>query len=304
MQCLGCLPVQRTSSAAESLGMTDWQVRRLLNDGVLVRLRRNVVVGACLVERASADRKAAHELALKALLVAYPDAAASHESAALASQLPVFAVPPVPIATRAAGAWRGGLSGRIRIAPLPPEHLTTASGVSCTTVPRTVVDVARTATLMQAVVVGDAALRERRCTPTDLADMVSQLESWADVGKAREAVNFLDARAESPLESISRVAMHEHCLPPPEPQVWRRGASGKWYRVDFYWEQFRLIGEADGKVKYGFAEPDQAADEAVWQEKLREDDLRDADEQVVRWTYGQMVSQTTATIDRLRRRMT
>jgi hypothetical protein len=66
----------------------------------------------------------------------------------------------------------------------------------------------------------------------------------------RWVAGFADPRAESPLESISRLGMHDHDLPAPESQVeiWVDGRLIG--RVDFYWDEYRVIGEADGWGKY------------------------------------------------------
>ena len=304
MDCVGCLPVQRMTAAAATLGVTPGQMRTLLAAGTLVRLRRDVVVGSCHVQRGEGDKRFAHELKLRSWLMTFPDAVPSHESGALVLGLPLFQLPYWPIATRARGAWRGGSEGRIRIAPLPQHHLIVVGDLPCTTPPRTVVDVAKSTSLRHAAVVGDAALRAGM-TRDQLDQTLDEVATWADVGRARAAIPFFDARSESPLESLSRVIMHEYKLPPPEPQRELRGASGKWHRVDFYWEKWRLIGEADGKVKYkGILNDGLSPEEAVWREKQREDDLRDADHPFVRWNYAQMMTATDATIARLRRRMT
>ncbi len=63
-------------------------------------------------------------------------------------------------------------------------------------------------------------------------------------------VAFADPLAESVLESISRVAFHEHGLPPPELQVWVGDEDEIAGRVDFLWREHRTIAEADGAIKY------------------------------------------------------
>lgn len=62
---------------------------------------------------------------------------------------------------------------------------------------------------------------------------------------------YVDPRAESPLESWSRGYMVVYGLPMPLLQHTLVGADGMSYRVDFYWPDARLIGEADGLAKYG-----------------------------------------------------
>jgi hypothetical protein len=149
-------------------------------------------------------------------------------------------------------------------------------------------------------VVGDFAVR-RRCTRRELYDVLVECSAWCDVGKARIAIDFLDPRSESPLESFSRVVMHEQRVPAPLLQHPVVGASGRAYRADFYWEGRRLIGEADGFGKYGGGEA--AGSAAIIAEKLREDDLREAGYDVVRWTYAQMLSRPQETAQRILRKL-
>lgn len=298
--CLGCTPVTLLRDCPERLGVSRRKVASMLAEGVLERLDRYLVVGACVGERARADRRLAHRLKLDRLLLTYPECAGSHASAAVVLRLPTFGLPSFATATRSWGAWRGGPDGRIRIAPLPADHLALADGVLTTGVARTVVDVARGTEMRGAVVIGDAALA-RGLDLATLLRVLDECAAWSDVGRARKVISFLDARAESPLESISRVVMHEYRLPPPEPQYWIDVEGGR-FRADFYWKQQRLIGEADGRAKYSI-DPAVPPEEAAWREKLREDALRDAGYRVVRWTYDQMVRQTDATIARIRRRL-
>jgi hypothetical protein len=135
-----------------------------------------------------------------------------------------------------------------------------------------------------------------------LLGVLDECGEWADVGKARRAVAFLDARAESPFESMSRATMHEHGVPTPELQKVLTGASGIGYRVDFYWEAGRLIGEADGRQKYR-DDDRRRAEEIVWAEKQREDDLREAGYDFVRWTYRQMFREAALTAARINRKL-
>ena len=276
------------------------QITRLLSDGVLVRLHRHLVVGSCLYERAAADPRLRHRLRLEALLARYPGAVASHESAALVHGFPVFRIPSVATVTRPSGAWRGGEYERVRIARLPSDHVTCVDGVPVTTAARTIVDVSRTSSLRAAAVVGDAALR-RGVPVGDVRRVLAECAEWSDVGKAKVAVEFFDPRSESPLESLSRVIFHEYDVPRPQIQrtirIARRG-----YRVDFYWEFARLVGEADGREKYD-GDDKRTPAEIVWQEKVREDALRDDDYKMSRWTYGQMLGDTAATVERVLRKL-
>jgi hypothetical protein len=60
-------------------------------------------------------------------------------------------------------------------------------------------------------------------------------------------------------------------------------------RTDFWWEEFRTVGEFDGKVKYGrYLRPGQAPGDAVFAEKRCEDALRDHGFEVVRWVWDEL----------------
>ena len=51
-----------------------------------------------------------------------------------------------------------------------------------------------------------------------------------------------------------------------------------------------MIGEFDGKVKYGrLLRPGQDPGDAVFDEKRREDAIRDEDWGVTRWTWSELV---------------
>jgi hypothetical protein len=105
-------------------------------------------------------------------------------------------------------------------------------------------------------------------------------------------------RTESPGETRSRIAIARAGLPPPTLQhvVPEIGA-----RTDFYWEEFKTVGEFDGKIKYGRAlRPGQDLGEVVVAEKRREEALRDIDLQVVRW-YWDEIDPFDAVAARLRR---
>jgi hypothetical protein len=100
-------------------------------------------------------------------------------------------------------------------------------------------------------------------------------------------VRFADARSESVGESRSRLALHELGLGPTALQHAIRRPDGALVgRADFAWEPQRVVGEFDGRVKYGrFLRPGQDPGDAVFAEKRREDAVRDEGWEVVRWTW-------------------
>ena len=113
------------------------------------------------------------------------------------------------------------------------------------------------------------------------------MEHWPGVRQARRAVEFLDPRSESVGVSLSRVLLHHDGLPGPDLQQDILGPNGEVIaRVDFLWKEQRTVGEFDGKVKYGrLLEPGQSGEQALFDEKVREDLIRDCGLQVARWIW-------------------
>jgi hypothetical protein len=159
-------------------------------------------------------------------------------------------------------------------------------GVPVTSMTRTILDLARTLPMEQAVASGDRALA-LGLSRAELETRLRVMQRWPGVRSARRVVSFLDASSESVGESLSRVRLMEEGLPAPELQREIFGPDGRLIaRVDFCWEEQRTIGEFDGKIKYGrLLRPGQRIENVIFDEKLREDTLRDLGWQIVRWLW-------------------
>lgn len=153
--------------------------------------------------------------------------------------------------------------------------MTTWFGVDVATVSQTLVDLGRR-DRRDAIMAADAALRERIVTVDEVERLLATCSRWPGIRQAREVLRLADARAESPLESLVRLALHDDGFPPPKPQAWI-GPD----RVDFYWPQYRLVVEADGRVKY--------TAEELWGEKRREQRIRARGNRVERITWSEVV---------------
>jgi hypothetical protein len=170
-------------------------------------------------------------------------------------------------------------------------------GIRATSLPRTAVDVAAANSFAEGVTALDAALRRALHpvpgfppTPVSRESLMSELERIPIThgrAKALRAITFADGLADRPGESISRVSISISGLPSPQLQVRLRGSSGRWYIVDFWWPEFRHIGEFDGRYKYSDPEflRGRSPEQALFDEKLREDDLRAAGNGMSRWTW-------------------
>ena len=90
---------------------------------------------------------------------------------------------------------------------------------------------------------------------------------------------------------------------PPEPQLEVFAESGKFVgRSDFGWREQRTLGEFDGRSKYGrlLLRPGQTPEQALFEEKRREDALRDLGWEMVRWIWADLFAPAQL-LDRLAR---
>ena len=149
---------------------------------------------------------------------------------------------------------------------------------------RTAVDIARdTDRLECAVAAFDSALR-MGVSREELRSVFDGCRSWPGARSVARAIDLADGRADNPGESFSRVVLIQRGLPPVSLQVPVYDAQGLIGYADFGWDG--VLGEFDGKVKYGIDDPavdPAAARHVLWREKTREDRLR-VDHEVVRWT--------------------
>ena len=229
----------------------------------------------------------------------------SHLSASALWRLPC--VGSWPTRPHVVGARSGGghsAAAFVRHGVGVPEHIEAISGLSVTTLPATVVDVAATVGFAHGVVVADAALRRNdhpvanvprtSLHPEQLARELARIPWSHGSAKALRVIEFADGRADRPGESMSRVSMHLAGVTAPELQVRMLGASGRAYVVDFWWPRFNVIGEFDGKFKY--TDPrymnGRTPEQVLYDEKLREDDLRAAQHGFTRWPWATAVSPT------------
>lgn len=123
--------------------------------------------------------------------------------------------------------------------------------------------------------------RTRAQLADDLEVAVAASPSWG-LRSVRSCLPFLDARVETALESLSWGRFVDAGIALPEPQAWLQGSSGRWWRVDFWWPELGVIGEADGMLKY--TDP-----QVLTQEKARQLDLEGPGRSVFRWGWAHVM---------------
>jgi hypothetical protein len=271
-------------------GYTSDDLARMTRAGELVRVRRGAYADP---PGRDLDPRVAHLRLLEATMAQCgPGAVISHTSAAAVHDLPVWRehLDRVHVTRDRRGGGSVRRWVRVHGAPLAPDAIVELDGRPVTSLARTVADLGCMLPLVQSVAAGDAAL-----TRIDRRAIEAVLEGQAGrtgIGRARRMVTLLDSRSESAGESFSRVVFHQNKLPVPEPQYRVVAPDGRFVgRCDFGWPEFGVLGEFDGRTKYGrlLRKPGQTAEDVLIDEKRREDRLRALGWVVIRWMWSDLV---------------
>ena len=274
---------------AVTTGWSDDELGRLVRAGELSRLRRGAYVDSVLPPTGAAR----HRLLIHATAAGLRrPAVVSHQSAAVLHGLPLWDVPLDRVhVTRRPRAWNDSSSVlRCHVARLGNHEVTEVDGLAVTTPVRTALDLARSLPHEAAVVALDAALNRGLLSHDLLRTRLFDLAGAPGSRSAARAVTAADGRSASVGESRSRVILHRWKLPPSALQFEiRSGDGGLVARSDFAWEPERLVGEFDGRIKYGrLLRPGQEPGDAVLAEKLREAAIRDEGWGMVRWVWSDL----------------
>ncbi|MBN9374346.1 MAG: hypothetical protein J0I40_02930 [Cellulomonas sp.] len=297
--------VLRIDAETEARGAV---MRRAAGRGDLRRVRRGVYVGADHWQGIEPRQRNLIEIRA-AIDATRSPSLVSHRSAAALWGLPVVGAGGTEVHLTVTGD--SGPDNRrtyVRHAVAGPVPASEIDGIPVTSAARTVVDLARTDGFLTGAAAGDAALHRGAVTPDELQAALAAVGRGRGIRMARDVVAFVDGRSESAGESLSRVRMRELGVPAPDLQHVVRDDQGFGGRVDFGWEGLGVVGEFDGRSKYGIDEADRSASDQLWEEKLREDRLRALGLTVVRWTWsdawlgGPMLARLhTAGVGRMRR---
>ena len=265
---------------------TDRELRALVRSGGLERLHREVYLRAGDDVRPEERYRLRVEAYVRQRREDGTDPVLAGPAAAVVLGLPLAHRPPDVIHVTCAGS--SGRAARGLTRPVAPPYgggVVVRSGVRVVAARRTVLDVARLLSLVAGVVAADAALRAGECTQADLTATLAGMRGLKGVAAARLCAALASPLSESPGESWSAVVLHAAGLPDPRRQAEFSDGRGIIGRTDFWWPEHGVVGEFDGRVKYGRRNPSgRAPEDVLWDEKVREDRLRALGLVVVRWT--------------------
>ncbi|WP_147107713.1 hypothetical protein [Nesterenkonia populi] len=207
------------------------------------------------------------------------------------------------------GALPGGASGAagtpqgqaaLPAVSLPVPGITYEDGepvaVRVQSLPRVLISTLPQLPRQEAIVILDAVMAGSyvfgRAVTGDALDHAEALHRGRNMGEWRELRAFADPRSESVGESRSRVLFDELGFEPPELQKELHLPRIGRVRLDFFWDDgdAGVVCEFDGMIKYTRGFSGIAVEDAVKQEKLREDALRLMGLRVVRITWDDLGS--------------
>jgi hypothetical protein len=272
-------------------GWSDEEIARLARGGQWTRLRR----GAYLDGQLPPTAVARHAPLVAATIAGLRrPAVVSHQSAAVLLGLPLWGarLDQVHITRHPPASTSTSGPLRVHVARLRDDELTMVGGLTVTDIGRTALDLARSLPFEPAVAALDAALNEGLLTRELLERRLFDIAGTRGSRHAARVMTFADGRSGSVGESRSRVALHELGIAPTSLQHEIRRSDGRLVgRADFAWEVERVVGEFDGRIKYGrLLRPGQHPGDAVFEEKRREDAIRDEGWEVVRWTWPDLAN--------------
>lgn len=166
-------------------------------------------------------------------------------------------------------------------------------GLLMTSPCRSALEAATVSTVESGLVSVDAVLNRKLVDPDALDAMHRMMERWPGARRLQLVMRMADGAAASPGESRSRYLFWTQNLPAPRLQFHVYDEHGILIGItDFAWPEHRLLGEFDGRVKYGrLLKPGQTPGDVVFEEKRREDRLREA----TGWKVGRLVWSDLAT---------
>ncbi|HET8719161.1 MAG TPA: type IV toxin-antitoxin system AbiEi family antitoxin domain-containing protein [Nocardioidaceae bacterium] len=296
-----------TRADALDCGYDDKAIARAVKAGRWTRIRAGAYTFRDLWSHA--DELARHRATARAVMKRLgPSVALSHISAVIDHGLPAWSADLSLVhVTRLDGGAGRTEAGVVHHEGLClKEDVMERDGYLVMKPARAALEAGAQLTAEAAIALFDAGLHAGRFARGELEAGFCLMQSWPGFRKLQIPVRFADGRAESVGESRCRYLCHVHGLPAPELQFTVRDRDGRVIGVtDLAWPEHALLGEFDGKVKYGrLLKPGEDPGDAVFREKRREDQLRER----LMWSMVRIVwadlyrgAETAARIRRLMR---
>jgi predicted transcriptional regulator of viral defense system len=271
------------------LGLTGSAIRNRVASGRLHRVHRGVFA----VGHASLTRNGRF---MAAVLTCGPHAAASHRAAAALWDLGIRGSARIDVTSPGStGRGRAGIRAH-SAATLSARDVTAVNGIPCTSLARTLLDIAEAATAREV---------ERACNQAEvlrLLDMLAIEDVLARASGRRGAATLRAVLSEmEPGATVTRSELEERFLgicrsvgtPPDDVNAWIPYPDGGGAEADFLWREQRLIVEVDGRAVH-------TTRRAFEADRRRDQRLLLLGWRVVRFTWRQVLFEPAAVAATLR----
>lgn len=230
---------------------------------------------------------------LAAVLACGDRAVLSHESAAALWRLLDHRPGPVEVTVPGGGGSRRAGVTIHATRSLPATEVKRVRGIPCTSVERTLVDIAgRPAVELERAV--EQAFAQRLLGRTRMADALARADGRRGVRELRRTLQRLLHDLPLTRSELERLFLKLVAgAGVPAPLVNRHRAR---HRVDFVWPDQRLVVETDGRATHD-------TPFAFHRDRARDLDLELADWHVIRLTWWQVTEQPERVVELLRRRL-
>ena len=175
---------------------------------------------------------------------------------------------------------------------LSDDDVVTVDGLPTVARPLAALSTAALARPDWAVVTLDAACWQSPATLDRLPALAQEWGRLRGIGTVRQVLPLVRCGAQTPLETLSRLRLVRGGLPEPRLQVPLHDHGGLIGYADMLWDDFGVVGEADGALKYTIGQ-------VLLDEKLREDRIRALGFIVVRWTWNDILRDPKRVVARI-----
>lgn len=257
-------------------GHDDRSIRRLVADGVLVRVRHGAY--AERARYAALDAAGRHAVRARAVYAqSRTPVVLSHVSGLPEYDAPTWGLDLSDIhVTRLdekAGRHEAGVHQHC--GTLLDGDVVEQNGLSVMAPPRLALEVTTVASAEAGLVVVNHFLHCGMTTKEELLERYAVMERWPNTLRTGLVLHRADPRVETVGESRALHLMLDAGLPVPQPQYpIHDGAGRELFRVDFAWPELGVFLEFDGRAKYEkLLRPGQRASDVVLAEKKREQEI-------------------------------
>jgi hypothetical protein len=267
-----------TRTEAREAGYADRDVTRMVRHRLWIRIRRGAYVFTD--EWTALDAVARHRVRAGAVMRSLGDAVAlSHVSAACVHGIDLWGHDLSRIHVTRLDGGAGRLEGDVvhHEGFCLDDDVMRVAGMLVLRPQRCVLEAASRGRDEAALCLLDSGLRSETFDAEALAATYEILRCWPFMHRLAPLVPLADGRSGSVGESRGRWLFYVGKVPMPDLQVPIHRRDGTVAgSCDWGWQGRRLLGEFDGRIKYGrLLKPGQQPGDAVFEEKRREDEIRE-----------------------------